>query len=83
VEIGTLDPVIAESSGLAISRRIPNRAYRHNDSGDTGRFFVTDITGRNAKTVNIAGFRPRDLEGVAVGTPPFESHSAACGRNQR
>jgi hypothetical protein len=67
VEIGTLDPVIKESSGLAISRRIPNRAYRHNDSGDSGRFFVTDLAGRNVKTVNIAAFKPKDLEGVGLG----------------
>jgi hypothetical protein len=67
VEIGTLDPLINESSGLAISRRIPNRAYRHNDSGDSGRFFVTDLAGRSVKPVNITGFKPKDLEGVGLG----------------
>lgn len=67
VQIGTLDPAINESSGLAISRKIPNRAYRHNDSGDRGRFFVTDLAGRNMKTVNIAGFRPLDVEGLGLG----------------
>jgi hypothetical protein len=67
VEIGTLDPLIKESSGLEISRRIPNRAYRHNDSGDSGRFFVTELGGRIVKTVKIAGFKPNDVEGVGLG----------------
>jgi len=66
-EIGTLDPVINESSGLAISHRIPNRAYTHNDSGDTGRFFTMDLDGRNMKIVGIAGFAPIDMEDMALG----------------
>ena len=66
-EVGTLNPVVNESSGMAISRKIPNRAYRHNDSGDTGRFFVMDLDGRNMKAVRIAGFAPLDVEDMAVG----------------
>lgn len=66
-EIGVLDPAINESSGMAVSRRIPNRAYRHNDSGDTGRFFVMDLDGRNLKIVNVGGFAPADVEDMAVG----------------
>jgi hypothetical protein len=59
--------VISESSGMAISRRIPNRSYRHNDSGDAARFFVLDLNGRNTKTVRVAGIRPDDWEDMALG----------------
>jgi hypothetical protein len=66
-EIGKLDPVVSESSGMAISRRIPNRSYRHNDSGDKARFFVMDLDGRNTKPVTISGGKARDWEDMALG----------------
>ena len=66
-EIGTLDPEVSESSGMAISRRIPNRTYRINDSGDAGRFFVMDLRGGGMRIVRIAGFKPHDTEDMAVG----------------
>jgi hypothetical protein len=66
-EIGTLDAVVNESSGMAISRRIPNRSYRVNDSGDSGRFFTMDLSGRALKIVNVTGFEPLDNEDMAVG----------------
>jgi hypothetical protein len=66
-EIGTLERVISESSGMAISRKIPNRSYRHNDSGDAARFFVLDLDGRNTKTVTITGKAPNDWEDMALG----------------
>jgi hypothetical protein len=66
-EIGTLDRVVNESSGMAISRRIRDRTYRINDSGDTGRFFVMDLSGNDTKTVNITGFNPLDVEDMALG----------------
>jgi hypothetical protein len=66
-EVGVLDETVNESSGLAISRRFPDRAYRINDSGDTGRFFVTDLAGRGLKIVNIQGFDPLDNEDMALG----------------
>ena len=74
-EIGTLDPVVNESSGMAISRRIPNRTYRINDSGDSGRFFAMDASGRGTKIVNISGFDPMDTEDMAMGPC---SESADC-----
>jgi hypothetical protein len=67
VQIGTLDPVVNESSGMAISRRIANRSYRHNDSGDAARFFVMDLDGRNIKDVAVAGIRQKDWEDMALG----------------
>lgn len=66
-EAGTLDSVVNESSGMAVSRRIPNRTYRINDSGDTGRFFVLDLAGALSKIVVIPGFNPMDTEDMAVG----------------
>jgi hypothetical protein len=67
VESGTLPAMVNESSGMAISRRIPDRSYRINDSGDTGRFFALDLAGGNAKAVGVAGFRPVDSEDIALG----------------
>jgi hypothetical protein len=66
-QIGTLDAVVNESSGMAISRRILNRAYRINDSGDSGRFFSMDLSGHGTKIVNISGFNPIDTEDMAIG----------------
>jgi hypothetical protein len=67
VEIGALNAIVDESSGMAISRRIPNRTSRHNDSGDTGRFFTMDLDGRNAKVVTIEAFKADDMEDMALG----------------
>jgi hypothetical protein len=66
-EVGTLASEVNESSGMAISRRIPNRTYRINDSGDSGRFFAMDVSGRGARIVNISGFNPIDTEDMAIG----------------
>ncbi len=66
-EIGKPTRTIDEDSGLAISRRFPNRLYHVNDSGDTGRFFITDFSGRNLQIVNVRGFNPFDAEDLAIG----------------
>ena len=66
-EMGSLARPISEASGLAVSRRFPNRVYHINDSGDAGRFFVTNFIGQNLQTVEIAGFTPRDTEDLALG----------------
>jgi hypothetical protein len=67
VEVGFLDPDIDEASGLAVSAVYPNRLYHINDSGDTGRFFVTDPTGANAQSVRISDFNPVDVEDLSIG----------------
>jgi hypothetical protein len=67
VETGTLAQAISESSGMAISRRFPDRAYRINDSGDRGRFFAMAIDGKNSRSINIEGFNPIDNEDMALG----------------
>jgi len=66
-EVGLLEKPIDEASGLAISSRIPDRSYHINDSGDTGRFFVTNLAGRNTRTVDVTGFQPKDTEDLALG----------------
>ena len=66
-ETGHLEAVVNESSGMAISRRIPNRMYRINDSGDSGRFFAMDLTGSGTKIVKIERFSPVDTEDMAIG----------------
>ena len=66
-EAGHLETVVNESSGMAISRRIPNRTYRINDSGDSGRFFAMDLTGSGTKFVKIERFNPIDTEDMAIG----------------
>ena len=66
-EIGLLEKAIDEASGLAISRKIPDRAYHINDSDITGRFFVTNLAGGNTRTVGVAGFQPKDTEDLALG----------------
>ena len=67
IEIGTHDPLVREASGMAISKRIPGRTYRINDSGDSGRFFAMDLAGGGIKIVNVAGFKPVDAEDMALG----------------
>ena len=67
VEIGRVKAPITEDSGLAVSRRYPNRLYHANDSGDVGRFFVTDLAGNATQTIVVNGFRPSDAEDIALG----------------
>ena len=66
--LGQLDTsLIDEASGIEASIRFPGRLYHHNDSGDTLRFFQTDMTGGAMKIVNVEGPMPRDIEEMAVG----------------
>jgi hypothetical protein len=66
-DVGSLDSEINEASGLAMSRRNANRLYHINDSDATGRFFVTNLAGRNTRTVYVPGFQPKDTEDLALG----------------
>ena len=68
---GDLDPaLINEASGIAASRAFPGQLYHNNDSGDSGRFFVTGLDGANARVVNVRDFSPSDVEDIAVGPCP-------------
>jgi hypothetical protein len=67
VEVGSLAQEIDEASGVAVSKKFPNRMYHINDSDATGRFFITDLTGRNTRTISVTGFKPEDTEDLAIG----------------
>ena len=67
-EVGLLEKEIDEASGLAISRKIPDRMYHINDSDATGRFFITNLMGRNMRKVFVTGFQPKDTEDLAIGS---------------
>ncbi len=70
-EIGALDhEAIPEASGLEVSSRFPDRLYHINDSGDSGRFFVTARDGSGTRIVRIEGFEPSDTEDIAIGQCP-------------
>jgi hypothetical protein len=63
---GALHADVGEASGMAVSARYPKRLYHINDSGDRGRFLVTDEKGGNAQSVSIEGFTPVDVEDLAI-----------------
>jgi hypothetical protein len=68
VNAGQLDPVIVnEASGIAISDDLSDRLYHINDSGDSGRFYVTDFSGGATQIVNVDSFEPTDVEDLALG----------------
>ena len=62
-------PELPEASGLALSRRSPERLWSHNDSGGPALIALNPrgaVTGR----VRLSGIRIDDWEAVAVGTCP-------------
>ena len=65
--IGELQVQLPEASGIAASRRFAGRLYHTNDSGDSGRFYTTDIDGKNTRAVSIGRFRPTDTEALSLG----------------
>ncbi|MFY8058734.1 MAG: hypothetical protein ACOVRM_13385 [Planctomycetaceae bacterium] len=55
---------IAESSGLAISRRHSDCFWTHNDSGDGPRLFLVDASGMTRGILTVATADPVDWEDV-------------------
>ena len=75
--LGQIDPsVIDEASGLAVSRKFPDKVYHINDSGDGPNFYVTDMTGMHKQTVSIKSFFPFDAEDLAYG--PCTAEGSPC-----
>src|SRR5215467_3095393 len=68
--IGDLQAILHEASGVAASRNFPGRLYHINDSGDTGRFYITPMEGKPTQIVNVAGFDPVDVEAISLGPCP-------------
>jgi len=68
--IGTLDhTIIPEASGMAASRKFPNRLYHINDSGGGPFFYITDLRGNHTQSVRIKGFDAShaDFEDLSLG----------------
>jgi len=57
---------LSESSGLAISRRVPRRLWTHNDSGQPV-LFALDSRGAVTGQLRVNGAKVEDWEAVAVG----------------
>ena len=70
VRIGELQVQLTEASGLAASRQFPGRLYHINDSGETGKFFITGMDGKDTRSVRINDFEPEDTEALSLGPCP-------------
>ncbi len=78
------DKAIAESSGLAISRRRNDRYWTHNDSGDGPRLFAFDAQGRKTGQCQIPQATSVDWEDMAsyVDQGTARLVVADCGDNE-
>ena len=74
---GTLPPVLAESSGVAVSRAQPGVYWTHNDSGDRPNLYAIDAAGKLLATFAVAGAEARDWEDMAAG--PCIAEAAPSG----
>ncbi|MGO4341823.1 hypothetical protein [Pedococcus sp. 2YAF34] len=61
-----LDARVAESSGLALSRRHPHTVWTTNDSGDSARLFAVDTRTGRTTGVHQYGAPVRDVEALAI-----------------
>ncbi len=77
------EPALTESSGLAASRRKPERFWSHNDSGGRSRIFAFDTTGHKTGHCDLPSIVATDWEDIAS----FADHGvprlliADCGDN--
>lgn len=62
--IKLMERQLTESSGVAFSRRKPNRIWSHNDSGGRARLFCFDHRGQATGSVTLAGVRAVDWEAM-------------------
>ena len=65
-------PELPEASGLAISLRVPDRLWAHNDSGEPV-LFALDTNGSVTDRLRLAGANVEDWEAMAVGPCPAGS----------
>lgn len=69
-KIGELNHLrIDEASGIAVSSKFTGRLYHVNDSGGGPYFYITDMDGKNTRSVQIEGFNVRrsDFEDMGSG----------------
>jgi hypothetical protein len=62
-------PELPEASGVAVSRRSPERLWSHNDSGEA-MLVALDTRGAVTGRVRLSGVKVEDWEAVAVGACP-------------
>jgi len=77
LRVGELQVQLTEASGLAASRQFPGRLYHINDSGETGKFFITGMDGKDTRSVRINDFEPEDTEALSLGPCPGKD-SISC-----
>ena len=77
LRVGELQVQLTEASGLAASRQFPGRLYHINDSGETGKFFITGMDGKDTRSVRINDFDPEDTEALSLGPCPGKD-SISC-----
>jgi hypothetical protein len=61
------DPRVAESSGLAASRKHPGIVYTFNDSGGAAKIYALGMDCRVRATLTLGGAHNRDWEAMAIG----------------
>lgn len=71
-----LPPELAETSGLAASRRHPGVFWTHNDSGGEPVVYAVDASGALLGRVRVAGATLRDWEDMALA--PCPAGAADC-----
>ena len=72
-----------ESSGLAVSRRVENHFWTHNDSGSKARLYAFDSTGRKTGMIRLQSVPAIDWEDMASFTDQSVARLliADCGDN--
>ena len=76
-EIATLGPASwNEISGIVASKDHPGSFYLHNDSGDSARFFATDLAGADQGTFDVTGATAVDWEDIGRG--PCANPGESC-----
>ena len=65
VRVGTMPPIVRESSGLAPSRRDPRLLWTHNDSGGQPVLYALTPDGTLHGSLRIAGLHNIDWEDIA------------------
>ena len=71
--VGVVPDVLAESSGLAVSRTQSGVLWSHNDSGDGPTLYAIDQSGRLLAVVPVDGAEANDWEDLGAGPCPAVS----------
>lgn len=67
-------PRVAESSGVAVSRRYPGVLWTHNDSGNEAVVYATNLAGEDLGRYTVPGAKNDDWEDVALAPCPGQTH---------